>query len=61
MAGAASNFFTQKKQQYEQIAAQAQTATGKVNAANQALALLAKPTLTQAEAETLIALHDASI
>jgi hypothetical protein len=58
MAGAGTNYFTQKVNQYNLVVEQAQVAVNKVNAAKQALALLEKPTLTQAEAESLIALHD---
>jgi hypothetical protein len=60
MAGSGTNYFTTKVNQYNLIVEQAQSAVNKVNAAKQALALLAKPTLTQAEAESLIALHDES-
>ena len=58
MAGAATNFFTAKVNTYEPIVQEAQIATTKLAAAKQALQLLSKPTLTQAEAESLIALHD---
>lgn len=60
MAGAGTNYFNEKVNQYNSVVEQAQTAVNKVNAAKQALALLSKPTLTQAEAESLIALHDES-
>lgn len=58
MAGAATTYFTQKRNQYQQVLEQAQPAEAKVAAANQALQILAKPSITQAEAEELIALHD---
>ena len=46
MAGAGTSYFNGKVNEYEPIVA--------------ALQLLSKPTLTQAEAESLIALHDQS-
>lgn len=58
MAGSATAYFTQKRNQYQQVVESAQAAAAKVNAANQALEILAKPSITQAEAEQLIALHD---
>jgi hypothetical protein len=58
MAGAGTNYFTAKVDTYEPIVQQAQVAITKLAASKQALQLLSKPTLTQAEAESLIALHD---
>lgn len=57
MAGAGTNYFTGKINQYEPIIAAAQQATIKTAAAKQALSLLQKETLTQAEAESLVALY----
>jgi hypothetical protein len=57
MAGAATNYFTQKRNQYQQIVEQAQPAAAKVAAANQALEILAQPSISQAEAEQLITLY----
>ena len=58
MAGAGTNYFTQKRNQYQQVVEQAQAAENKVTAANQALEILAKASISQVEAESLIALHD---
>jgi len=58
MPGAGTNYFTAKVDTYEPIVQQAQVAITKLAASKQALLLLSKPTLTQAEAESLIALHD---
>ena len=60
MPGAATNFFTAKVNQYEPIVAAADQARTKLAASHQALQLLSKPTLTNAEAESLIALHEQS-
>lgn len=60
MAGAGTSYFNGKVNEYEPIVAAAQQATAKLDAAKRALQLLSKPTLTQAEAESLIALHDQS-
>jgi hypothetical protein len=57
MAGAATTYFTSKVNQYEPVVAAAQQAATKLAAAHQALQLLSKATLTQAEAESLIALQ----
>lgn len=58
MPGAATNYFTAKVSTYEPIVQEAQIAITKLAASKQALQLLSKATLTQAEAESLIALHD---
>jgi hypothetical protein len=58
MAGAATTYFTQKRNQYQQQLEAAQAVQTKVTAANQALEILAQPTISQAQAENLIALHD---
>lgn len=58
MAGAATSYFTEKRNQYQAQAEAAQAAVKRVEAANQALTILAKPSITQAEAENLIALRD---
>lgn len=58
MAGAGTNYFNNRVAQFEPIVQAAQVAQNKLLAAKQALAILAKPTITQAEAENLIALHD---
>jgi hypothetical protein len=60
MAGAATTYFTTKRNQYQQMAVQAQSAAAKIAAANQALEILAQPSITQAQAEQLIALHDSA-
>lgn len=60
MAGAGTTYFNSKIAEYEPIVAAAQQATIKLAASKQALQLLSKATLTQAEAESLIALHDQS-
>jgi hypothetical protein len=60
MPGAATTYFTQKRNQHQQELEAAQGAAAKVEAANQALAILAQSSITPAEAENLIALHDAA-
>jgi hypothetical protein len=60
MAGPGTNYFNSKVSQYEPVVAAAQQATIKLQAAKQGLAILAKPTITQAEAESLLSLHDQS-
>lgn len=57
MAGPATAYFTQKRAQYQQITEQAQTAATKIAAANQALQILAQPSITPAQAEELIAYY----
>lgn len=64
MSGAGTNFFTTKKNTYqsqvknyqEQLAA----ISTKLTNSEQALTLLAKPSLTQAEAEQLVSLTEQS-
>lgn len=56
-AGAGTEYFTTQREKYAAIVEQAQTANNKVALANQALGILAKPTISQSEAETLISLY----
>lgn len=56
MAGAGTTYFTQKRNQYQQIVEQAQPAAAKVAAANAALELLAKSQPTQADMEAIVPL-----
>ena len=58
MPGAGTNYFVSKVNTYEPIVQEAQIAITKLAASKQALQLLSKSMLTQAEAESLIALHD---
>ncbi len=57
MAGAATSYFSEKLDQYQEIFKQGALAAPKVAAANQALGILEKETITQAEAEVLISLY----
>jgi|GEM_PF-6657315 hypothetical protein len=57
MAGEGTNYFNKKVAQYEPVVSAAQQATAKLAAAKQGLSLLGKPNITQAEAESLVALY----
>lgn len=57
MAGAATNYFTQKRNQYQQVVEQAQAAATKIAAAQKALDILGQNSITPAEAESLIQLY----
>ena len=50
----ATDFFTSKRNQFQKAIEEASTAQTKINTANQALGILGKPTITAAEAQTLI-------
>jgi hypothetical protein len=62
MAGAATTYFTAKREAYQaQVTAaqeQAAAVTAKMQAANTALGILGKSTITQADAENLISLYE---
>jgi len=64
MAGAGTAYFQSKVNEYQkaaqEAAEQAQTLGAKVTAANAALAILAKPTISQPEAESLITYFQAA-
>jgi hypothetical protein len=57
MAGTTVAFFAQKRNENEQIVQSAQAASAKLAAANQALEILGKNAMSEADVDQLFALH----
>lgn len=57
MAGTTSAFFTEKRNENQQVVQQAEAASAKLAAANQALQILGKNAMSEADVDQLFALH----
>lgn len=57
MADTTAAFFTQKRNQYQQVVQAAEVAAGKAAAANQALDILSQTSITPEQVDTLFELH----
>jgi hypothetical protein len=57
MAGTTTAFFTEKRNENQQVVQQAEAASAKLAAANQALQILGKNAMSEADVDTLFALH----
>jgi len=56
-SGSTAAYFTQQRNKYQAVVETAQTAAGKVEAANEALQILAQPAITPAQVDRLFELH----